>query len=260
MKESSPIFIIGAARSGTSIIAGALKVAAGIPGHNEGHYLSMMEGLIQTATTHLLDQRKKDPSDKVMMAHITTETLTEDIMEMMKKRMDLQFPNEEVWFDKTPDGNMVRMVPFIIKMWPKARFIFTKRRSIENIASRLRKFKHLTFERNCLHWANVMKRWQYVRAELPKGSWIEIEQRETGLNPEKVGEELGAFLALDEKQIAAMKKFLKTERYEFSGGDEKNTKGLNDMGWTEEELKVFKELCSPLNVVYGYSEDSSYYL
>lgn len=259
-KECEPIFIVGSARTGTSAVVGALRLGAGIAGYNEGHYLSMMPAMAKLMIEHVMERRKLDPSGEVMMAHIKADDVIDDLMGMMKARMEAQFPGNEVWFDKTPDVPMIRAIPYIIKMWPKARFIFTKRRAIENVSSRLRKFKHLTFERNCEHWATSMVTWTKMKVNIPESQRIEIDQREMGLEPMATAERIGRFLGFSENQTKDMGKILKDERYEFTGGNEREVKALSELGWNKEQLEAYEKICVPVNKEFGYSEDSSYYI
>jgi len=37
------------------------------------------------------------------------------------------------WIDKTPSSEMIRLAPTLRELWPNSRFIFMKRRGIENI-------------------------------------------------------------------------------------------------------------------------------
>lgn len=259
-EECEPIFIVGSARTGTSAVAMALRLGVGVAGYNEGHYLSMLPGMIKLTVDHIAEQRKKDLSPGVMMSHIKIDMAMDDIMEMMKDRMEAQFPNRKVWFDKTPDILMVRAIPYIARMWPKARFIFTKRRAIENMQSRLRKFTHLTFERNCEHWAMAMDEWLKLRERIPESQRLEVEQREMGLEPEATAEKIGTFLKFSERQIREMGKILKNERHEFTGGNEREVKALDELGWSDEQLDIYKRICAPVNRAFGYSDDSSYYI
>ncbi|MES2223668.1 MAG: sulfotransferase [Patescibacteria group bacterium] len=257
--ECEPIFIVGSARSGTSAMMIALRDGAQIPGYNEGHYLTMMHGMIKLATEHMVSHKGRNPSPEVMLAHVNMEDITNDIMAMMKSRMETHFKGHKVWMDKTPDGLMMRVIPYIMYMWPKARFIFTKRRAIENISSRLRKFKHLSFERNCEHWAQSMELWQKFKSFIPENQRIEVDQYDMGLKPLEVAEKIGQFLGLTNDQTKGVGNSLSHDRIESTGGNEKNLKGLHDLGWTEEELEIYNRLCSSINREYGYSEDSTSY-
>lgn len=258
-EECEPIFIVGAARTGTSVLVKALREGAGIAGYNEGHFLSIMPSMVRLVTDHIVEQRRKDPSGLVMMAHIKTDTMLGDLMAMMKARMEAEFPDQKVWFDKTPDVLMLRTIPYLMAMWPKARFIFAKRRAIENISSRLRKFTHLTFERNCEHWAMAMDTWLKFKENIPPGQRIEIDQHDMGLHPIETARQIGEFLGSSEKQIKDMGEILKNDRCEFTGGNEKVVKGLDELGWSTEQIEIYKRVCSPLNKEFGYSDGSTYY-
>jgi hypothetical protein len=259
-EECEPIFIIGSARTGTSAVVMALRNGAHIAGYNEGHYLSMMHGMIKSAVDHIVGVKGRNSNPAVMMTYVKVDDITHDIMMMMKSRMESYFPNQKVWMDKTPDGLMLRVIPYLILMWPKARFIYTKRRALENISSRLRKFKHLSFEQNCERWAVAMDLWQKLKHHIPEGQRIEIDQRDMGLEPLKTAQRIGDFLGFSEQQIKDIGVALKGDRVEFTGGDEKAFKDMFELGWTSEQIEIYNRICAPINKEYGYSEDSSYYL
>jgi len=42
------------------------------------------------------------------------------------------------WVDKTPNLDIVRSADILYRIWPEAKFIYMKRRGIENVMSRLR--------------------------------------------------------------------------------------------------------------------------
>lgn len=259
-EECEPIFIVGSARSGTSAMVLALRNSAQIPGYNEGHYLSVMHKMIKICTEHILERKQNNKRPEVMLSHVRTDEFTSDIMAMMKSRMESYFPNQKVWMDKTPDALMLRAIPYLILMWPKARFIFCKRRAIENIVSRLRKFKHLTFERNCEHWSTSMSLWLEVKGCIPENQRIEVDQYEMGMHPVETAESISKLLGLSEGQKKRIGDFFGGERVEFTGADEKSLKGLHELGWSGEQIEIYNRICAPMNKEYGYSEDSSYYL
>ncbi len=259
-EECEPIFIVGSARSGTSAVVLALRNSAKIPGYNEGHYLSLMHKLIKSSTEHIIEQRQKNRSPEVMMSHVKVDEFTSDIMAMMKFRMEAHFPGQKVWMDKTPDSLILRVIPYLMIMWPKARFIFCKRRAIENISSRLRKFQHLTFERNCEHWETAMRLWLELKHHIPENQRIEVDQYEMGLHPAETAKQICDFLGFTESQEKSMKNFFGGERTEFTGANEKVLKSLNELGWNEEQIEIYNRICAPMNKKYGYSEDSLYYL
>ena len=80
------------------------------------------------------------------------------------------------WVDKTPGGtSMVEACPSLLEIFPRATFIFCKRRGIENVLSRLNKFKGGAFEAHCQGWAQTMETWLQV-APLLGQSAIEVDQ------------------------------------------------------------------------------------
>lgn len=259
-EECTPIFILGSARTGTSALVHALRNGAGVAGYNEGHLLTMMHGMIKAAVDYIVVQKGKNPVKEVMMPHVNVDVIIGDIMTMMKNRMESFFPGEKVWMDKTPDGPMIRLIPYLIVMWPKARFVFSKRRALENIVSRVRKFKHLDFKENCTRWAISMDLWNKMKHHIPENQRIEIDQYDMSVEPEATGKRLSDFLGFGNKEADGMAKLFRESRVEFTGGNEKNIKGLDELGWTPEQIDLYVHICRDLNRTSGYSEDSSYYL
>ena len=258
-EECQPIFIIGSARTGTSALVGALK-ALGIPGYNEGHYLTMLASLLKVATDHVLFRREKDPSPTVMMSNINVDVVAADIILMMKKRMEAEFPGKKVWFDKTPHILMIKVIPYIMEMWPKARFIFAKRRAVENLQSRLRKLPHIKFKMHCEDWADCMIAWRNLKHRIPENQRIEIDQHDMGLDPKGTAEKIGTLLSLGLEEIKQIVDALSGERIEYTGGNEKEVKALDELSWTTDQIELYKNICADVNRESGYSDGANYYL
>jgi len=119
--EHHPLFILGAARSGTSAVAHALLTAAGFEGNEEGHLFDMLTPLLAGA-----------------------------------RRFDDSKADEQ--------------------------FVFMKRREIENVASRMRKFK-FDFAHNCREWATVMEAWLSVREGVAEAA-LELDQLDVARGPD----------------------------------------------------------------------------
>ena len=58
-----PIFIVGAARSGTTVIVQALCQGAGLPGYDEGHVLPLLNQLHRTVDDYFASLDSKVVSD-----------------------------------------------------------------------------------------------------------------------------------------------------------------------------------------------------
>lgn len=257
--NSQPIFVIGAARSGTSVITSALKNGANIEGFDEGHFLTLFH-IILNGIDRFFESRHQVIDDKRHMIANINKTEFEEIIIINIRNAAESLHKEKIWVDKSPDPRMIKCVPHLIRAWPNAKFIFAKRRGIENLASRIKKFPHVSFDRHCLIWKDCMESWLEVK-DFAKDCSIEIEQREISLNPQDVSAKLGAFLSLEQNKIDRITKIFSTQRPQNTGGKEQELAiSLSETGWTNSEIESFRNHCSDINRKYGYSESASYYL
>ncbi|MBR8827308.1 MAG: sulfotransferase [Gomphosphaeria aponina SAG 52.96 = DSM 107014] len=257
--EKKPIFVIGSARSGTSIISKAIKLGAGIYGYNEGHLLPIVAVLVKEIEKEY--EKKKHILDKkgYMIAHTNQKEIEERIINVFKDVCEGIY-KDEVWIDKTPDLGMIAATPYILRAWPQSKLIFAKRRGVECIISRTRKFQNVSFENHCKFWKQCMEEWLKVRESL-KGHYIEIDQREISLNPEKVAKEIGNLLKIEEEKIKRIKEVFVNQRPEFTGGTEKTEAiEIKETGWTDEQIEIFRKHCGEVSEKFGYSETSDYYM
>jgi len=175
--ESHPVFVLGAARSGTTVLCLALKTATRYRGFPEGHVLDIACRLAGSVASHF---EKKDgwiPLDISAGYHLgrVTHAFFENEALNLLRRLASQYTTP-FWFDKTPTYQMVASVPVLAQAWPNARFVFMKRRGLENLCSRLRKFANCNFRLNCHDWSLIMAGWRAVRAAIPV-LFIEFDQR-----------------------------------------------------------------------------------
>lgn len=252
----APIFIVGSARAGTSALLTALRDAANIPADNEGHLVTMLHPLLKANREHFATVL----ADGTTVMRVGLEMAEDSILESVRRLQEYAFPNIPVWVDKTPDGPLLRAIPYIVRMWPNARFVFAKRRGIENVVSRMRKFPHMSFTENCERWAIAMNLWKERKATLRNGTWIEIEQREMSLQPEVTAKELCEFLGLNDSAADAVAYAFKTLRPESTGGNEKVVSAINTIGWSQSQIDIYRRTCSHVAKEWGYSEDENYYL
>jgi hypothetical protein len=253
--DIAPIFVIGSARAGTSALVAALRDAARIPTDNEGHLVSMTHALLRASREHVDAIRAQGST----IERVGSDRIEEAILEAVRRMQESAFPGVLVWLDKTPDGPSIRAIPYIMRMWPKARFIYAKRRGIENIVSRMRKFPHLSFTEHCERWSIAMNLWKERKVSLPAGSWIEIEQREMALQPERTAHELGAFLGFSDATVQAVAHTFATTRPESTGSNEKVSVSIDSVGWSRAQIYTYQRICGHVATEWGYSEDENYY-
>ena len=259
IQQSQPIFVIGSARSGTSIIAEAIKSGTSISGCNEGHFLPLTYFLMQELEQYYSKRKSLMNKEGFMISHTDYDDLEEKLIEIFRNTCD-SFYQDQVWLDKTPDMGMIKAAPYLLRIWPESRFIFAKRRGMECINSRLRKFPHVPFKTHCKIWKTCMEIWLSVRDNL-NDHYIEIDQREISIHPELMAQKIGNFLNLDNEKIEKIYNIFSHKRPESTGGNElPRAMAISEASWNNEQIDFFRKHCGTISEKYGYSESSSYYL
>ena len=250
--EHRPVFILGAARSGTSAVAHALLAATRYEGNEEGHLFDVLAPLTVALNGFYASKTdERAPGRNTTTARVPKAFFEDAFAEMTITAARALFPSG-LWLDKTPSANMIHLAPLFRRIWPKARFIFMKRRAIENIASRLRKFDY-DFAHNCREWAQVMQAWLTVREPLD-GVALELDQLTAAREPAEAATAIARLLdlsSIEERRVAQM---LAHERPQRTGETFGEAKSLEEMGWRPDWVRTFRELCGPMMAAYDYRE------
>ncbi len=253
----NPVFIVGSPRSGTSALVKAL-VTVGYRGYNEGNFLPLMRIIERAIDNHFSIFGKPNPNR--LAAQIDRAKLKDGIERIFKQLADDAHAST-LWFDKSGHAEMIPAIPILRRLWPESVYIFCKRRAIENVASRLKKFPAQDFERHCAGWAKIMASWRAVRAELPAEVYLEVDQQDLIRDTEAVSTKIAGLLQLDPEQLRTMIKTFKSRRpQETTKGSAAQMYSLETIGWSEAQLATFRRHCGPEMEAYGYGSGSDYYL
>lgn len=253
-----PIFIIGSPRSGTSILALAIRSAMKIPFYAEGHFLPVMNYVVSAIDNYYESKSSSIEVESRAISHIKRDKLINEVQNLFYNIYNSLYQSN-IWLDKTPGHEMIKSVPIIAKTWPNAKFIFAKRRGIENINSRMRKFPEMPFELQCKKWYACMKWWLEVRSSVVNSS-IEIEQRDIENNPKMISKRICDFLNIGEESVELIYDIFTSKRPESTSVSTSVDIELNNTGWTAEQIKIYREYCSDVSKKFGYSETADYYL
>jgi hypothetical protein len=263
----SPVFIVGSPRSGTSALANVLW-HIGYRGFGEGHFLTLLHYIDAIVDQHYVRWPATDPD--VMLGNIdkrelkrrlfaTFRTMVNDLIPIERLNSANEMIQFKPWFDKTPNLQMILVIPILRELWPDSVFVFAKRRGIENVISRVKKFPDETFENHCADWAGNMAAWRTIRPQLPSGCFIEVEQRDMIQQPERTARSLCAFLHVDESEVPAACNVMSTNRAEESEkGSASTTLSLGESGWTVEQTETFLKYCESEMKEFGYTMDEHY--
>lgn len=245
-----PLFIVGSPRSGTSVLVNVVS-RIGYKGFSEGNFLSLLTGIDVLIERHYQNFTIDDKN--VLIANVDKDGLKRRLFAVLRGTVSALNPLEP-WFDKTGNPEMILATPILKELWPSAVFIFAKRRGIENLISRIRKFPNYPFEYHCADWARNMSSWRGIREHLGSDRFLEIDQWNMIHNPETVAKSLCGFLAVDEAMIPTATDVLKTQRpQETTRGSACRTCSLSATGWTAAKIQIFLKHCKPEMDAYGYT-------
>jgi len=253
----APLFIVGSPRSGTSALVD-LALAAGYRGFREGMFLTLLTP-ISTAIERHFDTFADPHNRQVLISTIDRAALKARIFGLFKEIADSHNP-QGPWFDKTGNPEMIEAIPFLRELWPEAIFIFAKRRGIENVVSRVRKFPVHNFEYHCRDWARNMAVWRTMRGSIPEDHRREVDQQDMIQNPERVVEDMLAFTGGHPAQREQMLRTLRNNRpQQTQDGSAAQIHDLESTGWDIMQVEAFRRFCGAEMEAYGYSMTSSYW-
>jgi len=250
----SPVFIVGSPRSGTSALVDVM-LAAGYSGYREGMFLSLLHTLDEAITRHFAIFAS-DAGDKILIGNVDAAQLKEQFFHVVRDKTNALNANGP-WFDKTGNPEMIRALPIIKRLWPESVVIFAKRRGIENVMSRIRKFPAHDFQYHCKDWAANMLAWRQTRDLIGANSYVEVDQYDMIQNPGQVAAQLGALLG-----VADVEPLIQTMRsnrpQQTDANSAERVLNIDSLNWSQQQLLSFGRFCGAEMEAYGYSYDETY--
>jgi predicted ATPase len=251
----SPVFVVGSPRSGTSILVRSLH-RAGYSGYNEGHVLSLIRVIERDVDRHFATFFT--PVDRVLISRVDLAGLKARLTDIVAEEAARHQGNHP-WVDKTGGADMIESIPTLRRIFPHARYVFAKRRAIENIVSRMVKFPGHGFEYHCAGWTKIMAAWRTLLRDHPDLAGIEIDQRDISASPAEVAGRLGAFLDLAPAAIDQLTQNFTTQKpQQTMAGSADRVLSLNDLPWTDAQRAIFHKNCDGEMAAFGYVSDASY--
>jgi hypothetical protein len=253
-----PVFVLGSARSGTSAMARALLKIERYRGYEEGHMLDLLAHWVERlGKFYALKYDETLPGRNTMIEQVPIGFFLDGLNHIFVELIR-QLLGEGHWIDKTPNSDTIYLAPRFLEIWPNARFVFMRRRALENLASRARKFPEYNFATNCQEWKSAMEAWLSVRDQL-RGAAIEVDQMYLSRHPQEVADQLRVLLDLDEVETRVIAQSFAHDRPQRTAATLDNVLDLNTMDWAEPWIAEFNRVCGPLMEQFGYTTDASYH-
>jgi hypothetical protein len=243
MKTS--LFILGSTRSGTSAIRNALALTR-YNGAGEGHTLGLLGVLFDTVETYFHDHQAA-LSDGTMLAEWRRDEFWNEVVLAYLAQIRRVFP-DAYYLDKTPTIVPIQYLDVIESSMPAPFFIFCRRRGIDNVLSKTKKWPQTPFAIHCEEWRDVLDLWDERKQHL-SSPWIEIEFDRLRVDPEKAAKQIGAFLSLSAPEVSQVGSSL------AEGQDPTPKDGavsIDDVGWTDDQKKLFLDICGSTMERCGY--------
>jgi hypothetical protein len=240
---TSNLFVVGTTRSGTSALRNALSETR-YSGEGEGHTVGLL-GALSEAINRYFNENRAALSPGTMIAHWQRNTFWSDIVAAYVRQIRLQFPGG-FYLDKTPNILPLHYAKLIEASLEGTRFIFCRRRGIDNVVSKQRKWASVPFREHCTEWRDINERWDQIKGELTS-PFLEVDFHEMFATPELLSSRIGEFLEIPEDEQI---RFLKS-----LNGSQPTTppwQALSEVGWTEDQKATFLATCQPLMTRCNY--------
>lgn len=256
------VFVVGSPRSGTSALGKAIRKALGAQAHGESHVVEGIQRILDVCQQHFVDSKTAQIKNNLVNTTPFTVLLAEQLT-VLRNIYRLNY-GSITHLDKTPGIPMLRSLPVAMMAWPNAKVIFCKRRALENVASRLVKFPKVSFENHLKQWKQSFVIWRKSRQQinhmLKNQQWsLEVEQETMSTRPQEVALQAQQHLKLSAKRKDKLLSSLTGTRPEQTSKLSQTIRGLEDMGWTNEQKQLVHAICGEELKRQGYSLNSNYY-
>jgi hypothetical protein len=252
LDDQRPVFILGAARSGTTALTEALR-RAGFFAWAEGHLFSTLPfllGAIKRTWDHQMALQGGRVSDHAS-AYLDEYQLLNQTIASYQQVYGAAAAGRR-WVDKTPDYPSVALAPLLRHLYPRAVFVFLHRHPLKMVASRRRFFEGAEpIEVALQAWMAALVAWQEVRAGLD--GFEEVAQADLSLRTDEVVARLARRLEISADGAARMADYLRSQRPLSTGSSaDAGQLCLEDLDWADDLKHTCVELCEPLAQAWGY--------
>ncbi|WP_394128926.1 sulfotransferase [Shewanella maritima] len=253
-------FIVGSPRSGTTVVGNAVQDAYKVKSHGESHISELFEQMLTTATQFVT--KSAAARAKGTLTHSVSDVHMQSLLLENLRQLHRDMYGNAIVIDKTPGGPMIAALPMLLKVYPQAKVIYCKRRAIENVASRLKKFPKVSFTAHCKQWRNTHHQWNNAKNDIIKThnrkNWFcVVEQYLLETQVEKESAKVARLIGLNSDQKQRFTGYFKhnSPQRTSKGG----TMSLDGINWSEDQKSTFMTICGKEMVRQKYSLDESYF-
>ncbi len=249
LPDGLKVFVVGSARSGTSILYLALHRVFRLSGPGESHVFPIFARMIHEFYRYKENLVAKDVKNKRVLAYrLDTRQFRAHMIAFIRSFYVAQFPSG-AWLDKTPGAEAILAAPLIREAFPASKIIATKRTGVEVVRSFGAKFS-TDFEETCRAWAGSMGALHQTVERFP--DILVVDQFDIANRPAEVAERIAAYLGQPEKTGELADFFRATEFDRSSTHSWQNRMTLSDVDWSEHGKEIFERLCGPTMRRFGY--------
>ncbi len=246
MAGSQHVFVLGSARSGTSITYFALRKACGLQGRGESHVLPIYQRMLHQFHTY---HTGFDQATGVLATRLDTRELREHLIPFIRAFYARNYPSDR-WVDKTPGGEAVTGIPLIRAIFPDARIIILKRNGIEVVQSFRSKFQ-ANIDSALKSWAHCME--IIARAAEAHADALLLDQFDIANTPQEAASAIATLLGEPDKAAAIAAHFAANEVDRHTSHSWSRRLTLADVDWSEAEKARYREVCGPMMQHFGYA-------
>ena len=230
------VFILGPARSGTSVMFLALQKVLGLSGLGESHVPQIFQRMVFQFYEYV---KSFAGNDGVLAHRLQVADFRGCLIRYLRQFYFEQFAGAP-FVDKTPGLEALVGVPFLREAFPAAKIIVMERNGIETIESYRRKFG-ATFDEALKEWAECARESEKLRRTTPDILFLTQEQLQS--NPEEISHQLSRYIEHGEKSGAFTEFFTNNYISVTRSADALRQRlTMETVGWTAEQIASFSRV------------------
>lgn len=223
------VFIVGAPRTGTSALYGALRNTFNLPGPGEGHVIPALSHALHSFRTYI--ERFRQVEQDVLIRQFPKRGFEEVMFDFFRSFYLERFGGSG-WVDKTPSDEAVHGAVVIGTLFPDSKLIITTRGLLETVASYRSKFGS-TVEEGARVWLSVKEGIESLkRAGV---DFLTVDQRSLESDPEGVARAIATYLGKPERSVSLANNLRVRFMDETSLSSPRTELRLENLDWTPEE-------------------------